>query len=154
MDLGTDKAGKPQEMISFRGFYPSTPRKCNLFGQDFHLGSSAGLKALSQNESVHTHLVSLGWWMLVLICVFHLICMELGLKVLSQKLMNSGRKSSKFTTSHWEWCWMFKIWLNFNTRTLHILVCELFSDAMKPFQQRVLLRVMQANEMINEVLSP
>jgi len=33
---------------------------------------------------------------------------------------------------------MFKIWLNFNTRTLHnvihIMVCELFSDAMKPFQ--------------------
>ena len=33
----------------------------NLFGQDFHMGSSAGLKALSQNESVHTHLVSVGW---------------------------------------------------------------------------------------------
>ena len=75
MDLGTDKAGRPQETIYFRGvatkkgelvfaalvFYPSTPRKCNLFGQDFHMGSSAGLKALSQNESVHTHLVSVGW---------------------------------------------------------------------------------------------
>ena len=32
-----------------------------MFGQDFHMGSSAGLKALSQNESVHTHLVSVGW---------------------------------------------------------------------------------------------
>ena len=47
-----------------------------------------------------------------------------------------------------------KIWLNFNTRSLHILVCEIFSDAMKPFQQSVLLRVMQAKEMINKVLSP
>ena len=34
------------------------------------------------------------------------------------------------------------------------MVCELFSDVMKPFQQSVILRVMQANEMINEVLSP
>ena len=40
-----------------------------------------------------------------------------------------------------------------------MLVCELFSDAMKPFQQGVLLRVMQSKalqtkEMIKEVLSP
>ena len=73
MDLGTDKAGRPQETISFQGVATkkgelvfaalifTQPRKCNLFGRDFHAGYSAGLKALSQNESVHTHLVFVGW---------------------------------------------------------------------------------------------
>ena len=64
---------------------------------------AAQMQLVSQNESVHTHLVSVGWLVDVgvdLCFLSHM--MDLGLKGLSQKLMNSGRKSSKFTTCHWE----------------------------------------------------
>ena len=43
------------------------PRKSKLFGQEFHMCSSPSLKALSQNESVHTHLVSVGWLVIVVV---------------------------------------------------------------------------------------
>ena len=125
-----------------------------MFGQDFHTGSSAGLKALSQNESVHTHLVSVGW----LVDVGVDLCFSSHMhgtwtEGLVPEIDEQWKKVFQIYHLSLGMMLVFKIWLNFNTRSLHILVCELFSDAMKPFQQSVLLRVMQANEMINEVLS-
>jgi hypothetical protein len=119
------------------------------------MGSSAGLKALSQNESVHTHLVSVGW----LVDVGVDLCFSSHMHgTLTEGLVPEIDEQWKkvFQIYHLSLGMMlvFKIWLNFNTRSLHILVCELFSDAMKPFQQSVLLRLMQTKEMINKVLSP